>query len=145
MKAWLFQDHRQKQKLGEDKCPWSVGWIDPDGRKRSKTIGRKSAAERYGRKIEGQLAAGTYQATDRVTWEKFRAEWEAKIGAGMEPRSCRSALDALRHFERIIRPKLVKAVRTDTIDDYKAKRRGSLASTRAQPSARPPSTRSCVT
>ena len=24
MKAWLFQDHRQKQKLG-DKCPWSVG------------------------------------------------------------------------------------------------------------------------
>ena len=30
MRAWLFQDHRQKQKLG-DEAPWSVGWIDPEG------------------------------------------------------------------------------------------------------------------
>ena len=42
MKAWLFQDHRQKVKLGEDKCPWSVGWIDPEGKRRSKRIGSKT-------------------------------------------------------------------------------------------------------
>ncbi len=29
MRAWIFQDHRQKHKLG-DKAPWSVGWIDPE-------------------------------------------------------------------------------------------------------------------
>jgi hypothetical protein len=58
MKAWVFQDHRQKQKRG-DKCPWSVGWIDPDGKRRSKRIGKKSAGETYARRIESQLAAGT--------------------------------------------------------------------------------------
>jgi len=122
MKAWLFRDSRQKAKLG-DKCPWSVGWIDPDGKKRSKKIGCRSLAERFARKIEGQLAAGTYQTAERVAWEKFRAEWEAKIGAGMEPQSCQCTLGALRHFERIVKPKLVKAVKTQTIDEYVAKRR----------------------
>jgi hypothetical protein len=41
MKAWLFQDTRQKQKLGA-KCPWSVGWFDAEGKKKSKRIGSKS-------------------------------------------------------------------------------------------------------
>jgi hypothetical protein len=47
MNAWLFQDHRQKQKLG-DKCPWSVGWVDPDGKRKSKKIGSKSMAVSVG-------------------------------------------------------------------------------------------------
>ena len=58
MKAWLFQDHRQKQNMGAQKCPWSVGWIDPEGKRKSKRIGSKSMAEKYRRKIEGELAAG---------------------------------------------------------------------------------------
>jgi hypothetical protein len=37
MSAWLFQDHRQKQKLGR-KTPWSVGWIDTEGHRRSKRV-----------------------------------------------------------------------------------------------------------
>ena len=60
MRAWKFQDARQKKKLGESKCPWSVGWIDPDGTRRSKKIGSNSMAEKFRKKIEGQLAAGTY-------------------------------------------------------------------------------------
>ena len=56
MKAWLFQDNRQKTRLG-DKCPWSVGWFDPDGKK-SKRIGCKSNAEKFARKIEGQARRG---------------------------------------------------------------------------------------
>jgi hypothetical protein len=35
MKAWIFRDPRQNQKLGA-KCPWSVGWIDPNGEAASK-------------------------------------------------------------------------------------------------------------
>ena len=50
MKAWLFQDSRQKQKLG-DNCPWSVGWFE-DGRKRGRKIGCRSMAEKSARKIE---------------------------------------------------------------------------------------------
>ena len=57
MKAWLFQDTRQKHNLGNT-CPWSVGWFGPDGKKRSKRIGCHSVADKYSRKIEGQFAAG---------------------------------------------------------------------------------------
>jgi hypothetical protein len=52
MRAWVFQDSRQKKKLGE-KAHWSVGWIDPEGKRRSKRIGSKSMAEKYARKGEG--------------------------------------------------------------------------------------------
>ena len=78
--AWLFQDHRQKKKHG-GKTAWSVGWVDPEGRRRSKRIGSHSLAEKFQRKVEGQLAAGTYETSDRVSWQKFRAEWEARIGS----------------------------------------------------------------
>ncbi len=122
MRAWTFQDHRQKKKLG-DKAPWSAGWIDPEGSKRSKRIGSKSRAEKYARKKEGELAAGTYQNESRKHWDKFREEWESKIGGGMEPQSKRCTLNALDHFERIIKPGRVQRIKTQTIDEYVSKRR----------------------
>ena len=68
MRAWLFQDSRQKQKLG-DKAPWSVGWIDPEGHRRSQRVGSRSMAEKFARKKEGELAAGLCQSgPQRVTW-----------------------------------------------------------------------------
>ena len=53
MKAWAFQDRKQLAKLGAAKCPWSVGWYDPDSKRKSKRIGSKSAAEKHQRKVEG--------------------------------------------------------------------------------------------
>ena len=122
MKVWVFQDHRQKEKLGEDKCPWSVGWFE-DGRKRSKKIGCRSLAEKYAQKLENQVEAGTYQADSRKRWGTFRKEWESKIGSGMQPQTKRCTLDALDHFERIIRPGQVQKIRTQTLDEYVSKRR----------------------
>ena len=122
MRAWVFQDHRQKKKLG-DKAPWSAGWVDPEGKRRSKRIGSKSMAEKYARKKEGELAAGTYQNESRKPWSKFREEWESKIGDGMEPQSKRCTLNALDHFERIIKPVRVQQIKTQTIDEYVSKRR----------------------
>ena len=117
MNAWLFQDHRQKQKLGED-APWSVGWIDPDGKRRSKRIGSHSAAEKFQRKIEGQLAAGTYQVAKPKQWTQFREEYEKKIASGMKPQTRRCTLDAINHFQRIIKPAKVQAIGTSTIDEF---------------------------
>lgn len=121
-RAWLFQDHRQKQKLG-DKCPWSVGWIAPDGRKKSKSIGNRSNAEKFQRKVEGQLAAGTYQTRSQKTWEEFRAEHKAKILPNLKPRSAVEATNALETFQRIIKPHKMESIGTATIDDFAAKRR----------------------
>lgn len=122
MKAWLFQDTRQKQKLGE-KCPWSVGWFDPEGKKKSKRIGCRSLAEKYARKIEGQLAAGTYEGDNRKLWADFRKEWESRVGDGMDPKTKACTLDALKHFERIVKPARVGAIKAKTLDEYVAHRR----------------------
>ena len=66
MKAWLFQDSHQKRRLGEQKCPWSVGWLTPDGKRRSKRIGNKSRAESYRRKIERELAADPFHSSTDI-------------------------------------------------------------------------------
>ena len=122
MRAWTFQDGHQKKKLG-DKTPWSVGWYDPDGKKRQKRIGAKSLAEKFARKIEGQLAAGTYQTQSRKSWADFRAEYEVKIAAGMEPGTRQETLICLDHFERIAKPGRMKSIKRQTIDGYIAQRR----------------------
>ena len=46
-----------EEEAGGDKCPWSVGWYDASGRKRSKKVGSKSMATKFARKKEGELAA----------------------------------------------------------------------------------------
>ena len=62
MNAWKFQDSRQKKKLGEDKCPWSVGWYF-EGKKQSKRVGSKSMAEKFRKKTEGRTGCRSLQAT----------------------------------------------------------------------------------
>ncbi len=122
MKAWIFQDSRQKAKLGDD-CPWSVGYYGPDGKKKGKRIGSKSAAEKYQRKIEGQLAAGVYENISRKGWAEFEAEYESKVMASMEPRTRESAQSALNHFKRVVKPVKMRAITSKTIADYVAARR----------------------
>ena len=122
MRAWTFQDSRQKRKHGE-KTPWSVGWFDPDGKKRSKRIGSKSMAEKFRRRIEGELAAGTYKAASRKTWAEFRQEYESKILAGLKLKTRHATRGALNNFERIAKPGKLWSLKTATIDDYVARRR----------------------
>ncbi len=123
MKAWLFQDHRQKQKLG-DKAPWSVGWYDLDGKKTRKRVGSHSAAVKHQRKIEGQLAAGTYESDRRKKWSDFRAEYEAKGMGGSSPGTVVITGRTLDHFERIINPGRVNTITSKTFAEYVAKRKG---------------------
>ena len=86
MRAWVFQDNRQKRKYGR-KAPWLVGWIDPDGKRRSKKIGSKSMAQKYARKMEGQLAAGMYQTVKRVSWRQFVDEYDRRVLSKLKPKS----------------------------------------------------------
>jgi hypothetical protein len=121
MKAWLFQDHRQKQKLG-DAAPWSVGWIDPDGKRCGKSIGAKSRAEKFLRKTEGELAAGTYKNKSRKTWQDFRAEYDKKIMPRHALKTIEVTKSALDHFARLAKPAKMASIKTETIDSYVALR-----------------------
>ena len=122
MKAWLYQDHRQKQKLG-DKCPWAVGWLDPEGKRRSKSIGSHSAAVKYARKVEGELASGTYKSPSRKQWSDFRREFDEKILPRQAPKTQRVTTAGMEHFERLMKPGKVASITTATIDAYVSKRK----------------------
>jgi integrase len=117
MKAWLFQDAKQKEKLG-DRCPWSVGWYDPEGNRKGKSIGSKSNAEKFCRRIEGELAAGVYSNESRKAWKDFRAEYEAKILPRLAGDTQRIIKGTLQHFERLCHPIKTAAIKTQLIDDY---------------------------
>jgi integrase len=121
MNAWLFQDRKQLTKLGK-KCPWSVGWYDPEGKRKQKTVGAKSRAEKYARKVEGQLAAGTYENTSRKAWSDFKAEYLERGLPGAAFGTRQAAAFAIAHFERIINPVRVDVITSRTFAEYVAAR-----------------------
>jgi integrase len=125
--AWIFQDDKQVKKHGPDKASWFVGWIDPEGKRRCKSCGPGTQgrfnAEKLRRKIESQLLTGTYQGESKLEWKDFRAEWEAKIGGGMEWSTRELTIDALNHFERLTGPGRIYFICERHIDQYIAKRR----------------------
>lgn len=122
MGAWLFQDHRQRLRLG-DKAPWSVGYIDPAGKRRSKRIGPRSLAERFARKVEGEIASGAFVDRSRATWTQFIHEFEVRALAVMGNDHRELTKVALNHFERIIKPVRISAIDSRTLDTYVAARR----------------------
>ena len=124
MQAWTFQDPKRKTLVG-DEAPWCVGWYDPDGKRKSKSIGSKSAAEKYARRIEGQLAAGVYQGQTRKPWADFRKEYESKVAATLSPGTRDVIQQALDAFEDAVNPARVAAVKTATVDSFIAKRQQS--------------------
>lgn len=123
MRAWTFQDSRQKKKLG-DKAPWSVGWVDPEGRRRSKRIGSKSMAEKFARKKEGELAAGLCQIGPQHTfWRQFQQEYEETVMQRW--RSGLSRVDAkhvLAMFADLTGIKFVDRIDARTLDQYAVSR-----------------------
>jgi integrase len=100
-----------------------VGWIDPDGKRKSKRIGAKSNAEKQARRIEGQLASGTYQNNTRGNWTQFKAEYAVKVLAGAKPTSKMATEFALKHFERIVKPQRMAAITTQAVDGFVSSRR----------------------
>jgi len=122
MRAWKFQDSRQKAKMGEDKCPWSVGWYF-EGKKHSRRVGSKSMAEKFRKKTEGELAAGLFKPQVRKDWGAFRREYEEKIGPRLASGTRELLKTTMDHFERLAKPAKMTAIKTGTIDGYVAKRR----------------------
>jgi hypothetical protein len=127
MKARIYQDDKQVKKHGTDRAAWYLGWIDPEGKRRYKSCGvgpqGRYNAEKLRRKREAQLIEGTYQSENKLDWKEFRKEWEAKIDAGMEWTTGEVTIDALNHFERLVKPARVFFINSRHIDQYIAKPR----------------------
>ncbi|TWT75520.1 site-specific tyrosine recombinase XerD [Posidoniimonas polymericola] len=122
MKAWVFQDPKQKTKHGEKKCPWSVGWYDERGRKKSKSVGPKSTAKAYARKLEGESAAGLLKSRERLKWAEFVTRFEEGHLDTLAARSREEYKTSLGQFNRICRPGYVEQVDAAMVDEFRAKR-----------------------
>lgn len=116
MKVWIFQ-----RKAGKGN-PWSVGWYEPNGRRREKQIGNKTQTKHFRRKIEAELVTTTYQQVIPKTWAEFRKEYENTILAKMKYSSATTYRGALDWFERIAKPKKMADINGRMIDQYVAKR-----------------------
>jgi integrase len=125
--AWIYQDTHQIKKHGEEAASWYVGWIDPEGKRRCQSCGPSSEgkrnAEKLRKKREAELITGTYQSNARKTWDEFRAEYEEKVLPKLAEWTRHTTLISLDHFQRIIRPVRMAAIKTTTIDEFAAKRR----------------------
>lgn len=127
IRVWVYQDDKQVKKHGANKASWYVGWYDPEGRRCCKSCGPgsvgKKAAGKLARKLSAQLITGTYQSSEKKTWEEFRREHQSKVLDGMDGRNRQETLHALDQFERLVKPKRIATVSTRTIADFVAKRR----------------------
>jgi integrase len=121
--AWLFQDPKTKKKVGEKKCPWSVGYYDPEGVRRERKIGAKSRAEKFRQKVEGQLASGTYEGENRKNWADFLRVFRSRIVASMERGTRLETEGAIKHFNRIVKPVKMKSLTSTAFAEYTAARR----------------------
>ncbi|OYV81573.1 MAG: hypothetical protein B7Z73_17935, partial [Planctomycetia bacterium 21-64-5] len=122
MKAWTFQYKNDVAKKG-DAASWYTGWVDPDGKRRSKSFGPgdkgKSAAERHAVKIEDRIASGRYENKATKTWAAFRAEYDEQIiGAMTELRSAEAAKLALDTFGKKMKPGKMAAIKSQTVDKF---------------------------
>jgi hypothetical protein len=110
--AWLFQNYREKQKIG-DAAPLSVAWIFK-GKRKTKKIGSKSLADKFSKQIEARLNLGEYHEDSKKIWPEFRKEVENYVTAKLKPSSLTEFLNALDKFEEIVQPyKLEDIAETD--------------------------------
>ena len=80
-------------------------------------------AGKSARRLEGELASGTYRAENRTLWGEFRKEYEGRMGPPrVSPRTWRTVRDVLNHFERLVHPGRVESIKTTVIDQYIATR-----------------------
>jgi integrase len=125
-KAWVYQKPDDVRDRGEANAPWLVGWLEPDGRRRSKTCGPgqagKRTADKLAAKITAELMTGTYQMKTRILWDDFVKEYTARVLNGLDPESKRLSLDALGQFKRHVKPLRVFSIDTGHIDDFISRR-----------------------
>ncbi len=119
-RVWIDQDSRQKAKHGV-KAKWMIYWYE-GARKRSRTIGSKSLAEKARRRKEGELAAGIIDPR-RTKWETLM---ECFLTQARTHNAASTVVDytaIVKNYERMMQPRWVTDLTKAAIDRFIEKRK----------------------
>lgn len=127
-KVWTFQHHRESAKGNKGK--WSVGWYEGP-KKRSKTVGSKTAARQYAAALESRLNIDEYSGIVKISWAGFREEYMSDVMSQRRPGTRLIAASTFNHVERILSPKHLQDLTRQSISRYAKIRleEGNLPST----------------
>ena len=96
-----------------DRNVLQLQWIDPEGKRHTRTSGTadRAEAERRAADLEYELNHGRYQEASRMTWERFRELFEAEYVATLRPNTQESYRVMLDVFEAICKPARLRSIR----------------------------------
>ncbi len=121
-KAWIHQKARDIEKYGTKKAPWVVDWIEPNGKRRSKSFGpgreNKSRAKHYAIELHVQLANGTYEGQRKETWEQFREKYDDLVICKFSALNREAATHALLQFKKFTGIGKMTEISDEIIDRY---------------------------
>lgn len=122
MKARVFQDSKEKKRRGPKSCPWSVEWRE-NGRRRSKTLGRKDDAEEFATIKGAEHISRTKGIHPRKRWTDFVEEYmrDDVAASGKRPKTCKEIRAALNRFAELCKPAWVSEIDARTLDGYRRK------------------------
>jgi integrase len=117
---WHGRDER-------DEMVDALGWYDADGKRKSKKIGSKSLAEKFSRKVEGELAAGLCTVgKKRTTWATFRQQYLDDVASTKAPETQKLYERAFDQLAALVPVAYVDAITTATIDRFTSRRLGDV-------------------
>lgn len=128
MSAWAKQLAKQVKKHGKRNASWYCEWNEPNGTRRTKSCGPgldgKRLADQMAERIKSQLNLGTYESDKKSnkTWVEFRQEYEATGARKLSVRGREEVIRSLNHFERHVKPKLLRSIDKSMVDQFAAKR-----------------------
>lgn len=122
-KVRVFQDAKQRVKLGARRCPWSVEWRE-NGKRKSKTLGTKDDANDYAAIKRAEIVARKKGISTDKKWTEFVEEYVKREleASGKRPATialCRAILDK---FTEIISPEWVSLIDEAALDTYRSER-----------------------
>lgn len=123
MRVRVFQDSKEKARLGARKCPWSVEWRD-NGRRRSKSIGSKDDANDFAAVKKTELLNRVKGIRVDMKWDDFVEQYKTeKVEAsGKRPGTIKEINLALSRFKELCKPKWVHQIDDHTLDQFSSRR-----------------------
>jgi integrase len=116
MKVWVEQIASQKAKGKAGR--WSIGWYDPNGKRRTRLVGTKTAARDAARRMETDAEAGLTGVAKRVTWDEFEKKFLEFATSSCGERTVQTYSDDLSAFKEICQPRYVLSVDAAMIDRF---------------------------